>query len=645
VGVLRGYVVAAASAKAQLIPERRVLQRRAVVVGLVAAVLAAFWPALQNGFVNYDDIHYLTENPYVRRGFTAETVWWALTTDTPNYWHPLTLLSHMVDWQLWGPAPAGHHATNLALHVVNTLLVFSFFERTTGATWRSALVAALFGLHPLRVESVAWAAERKDVLSTLLWLLTLHAYAGWVERRGLGRYLLVALGFALGLAAKPMLVTLPLTLLLLDFWPLGRLGAPRSRLRSLIAEKMPLLPIAAAAAIATVAAQRAGKLRSLDEYPLVLRLENAVASYVAYLGKTLWPRDLAVLYPFPDSLPLAQVLACAALLVIVTAAAWRLRRSRPHLLFGWLWFLGTLLPVMGLVQVGEQAMADRFTYVPLVGIFVAIAWSVPAAAPALATAGAAAMLLLLAVQTRIQVGYWRNAATLFEHALAVEERNPIAHMNFGFELLQAGDVDRAIGHFERALVLRPYYLNARVELGNALVKSGRAGEAVEQYTRAVQIDPSSVAALTNLGHALALEGRVDEAIPYHERALRLDPTYAVAHNNLGMALADKGRTAEARTHFEAALRQNPSDSDALNNLGAMLIREGHPDEGLVPIERAIELRPDFGMAHLNRAAALLLLGRYAEARQAIAAAQKHGAAPPEAMLRLLETAMPVPTGE
>ena len=636
-GVLRGDVVAAVE-EAPLIPERPVLRRSAVVLGLVAAVLAAFWPALHNGFVSYDDIHYLTENPYVRRGFTAETLWWALTTHQPNYWHPLTLLSHMVDWQLYGAAPAGHHATNLALHAANTVLVFLFFERTTGAVWRSALVAALFGLHPLRVESVAWAAERKDVLSTLLWLLTLHAYAGWVARPRRGRFLLVAIGFALGLAAKPMLVTLPLTLLLLDFWPLGRLGEARGRLRRLVVEKLPLVPIAAAAAIATVAAQREGKLRSLEEYPLVLRIENAVVSYVAYLWKTLWPRDLAVLYPYPDAVPLAKVLACAALLVVVTMVAWRLRRSRPSLLFGWLWFLVTLVPVLGLFQVGEQAMADRFTYVPLIGIFVAVAWLVPAAAPSLVTAAAAAVLLLLALQTRIQVRYWRNAATLFEHALAVEERNPVAHMNFGFELLQAGDVDAAIGHLERSIELRPYYLNARVELGNALLKRGRTGEAVVQYTLATQIDPRSVAALTNLGHALALQGRVDEAIPYHEQALRIDPTYAVAHDNLGMALAEKGRTADARAHFEAALRQDPLDANALNNLGTMLIREGRPEEGLAPIERAIQLRPAFGTAYLNRAAALLLLGRYAEARQAIAEAETHGSPPPAAMLRMLEAA-------
>ena len=543
----------------------------------------------------------------------------------------------MVDWQLWGPAPAGHHATNLALHAANTALVFLFFERTTGATWRSVLVAALFGVHPLRVESVAWAAERKDVLSTLCWLLTLHAYVGWVKRRGLGRYLLVALGFALGLAAKPMLVTLPLTLLLVDYWPLGRFGADRRRL---VLEKVPLVPIAAAAAVATVWAQRAGKLRSLEEYPLLLRLENAIVSYVDYLWKTLWPRDLAVLYPFPDSLPLAKVLASAALLVLMTAAVWRLRRSRPHLLFGWLWFLGTLFPVMGLVQVGEQAMADRFTYVPLVGIFVAIAWSLPAAAPSLVTAAAAGVLLLLALQTRTQVGYWRNAATLFEHALAVEERNPVAHMNFGYELLRAGDVDAAIGHLERALELRPNYMNARIELGNALVRRGRLDDAMVHYTRAVERDPRSVQALTNVGHVLALEGRVDEAIPYHEQALRINQTYAVAHNNLGMALAEKGRTVEARAHFEEALRQEPTNTEALNNLGSMLIREGRPVEGLASIERAIELRSDFGPAHLNRAAALILLGRYAEAREAIAVAQTHGSAPPAAMLRLLDAAAP-----
>ena len=620
-------------------------ERAAIVVGLVAAVLAAFWPALRNGFVNYDDIHYLTENPHVRAGFNAETLWWALTTGRPNYWHPLTLLSHMVDWQLYGPSPAGHHATNLALHGLDTLLLFLLLERTTGATWRSALVAALFGLHPLRVESVAWIAERKDVLSTFLWLLTLHGWVHYAARPRVGRYLLVALGFTLAVAAKPMAVTLPMTLLLLDYWPLGRFGAGGLSLRRGLLEKLPLVPIAAAACIATVAAQPAGSLRPLGEYPVALRVENAVVSYVAYLGKTLWPRDLAVLYPYPESLPLPTVVACAALLVLLTTAAWLTRRRRPELLFGWLWYLGTLVPVIGILQVGEQAMADRFTYVPLIGIFVATAWLVPVAAPSLLVPAVAAVLLLLAAQTRIQVGYWRNAATLFGHALAVEERNPVAHMNFGYELLQAGDVDEAIGHFERAVALRPGYLNARVELGNALLARGRTADAIVHYTAAVAVDPRSVEALTDLGRALALEGRIDEAISFQEQALRIDPAYPIAHNNLGMALAEKGLTAEARGHFEQALRAEPSNAEALNNLGSMLIRQGHPDEGLARIDEAIRLRPDFGLAHVNRAVALLLLGRLEEARQAITLARAHGASPPEALVRMLETATPVPPAE
>jgi tetratricopeptide (TPR) repeat protein len=622
----------------------RAAPRLVVVVGLVAAVLTAFWPALHNGFVNYDDIHYLTENPQVRQGFSAETLWWALTTGRPNYWHPLTLLSHMVDWQLYGPAPMGHHATNLGLHVVNTVLLFLLLERTTGAMWRSALAAALFGLHPLRVESVAWAAERKDVLSTCLWLLTLHAHVRYAARPGTWRFSLVALGLVLGLAAKPMVVTLPFTLLLLDYWPLRRFGVPGSSVRGPLLEKALMLPIVAAACVATVAAQP--NLRPLAEYPLALRLENAVVAYVAYLGKTLWPRDLAVLYPYPRSLPPLEVAACAALLLVLTAAAWLGRRSRPALLVGWLWYLVTLVPVIGLLQVGEQAMADRFTYVPLIGVFVALAWLVPAAAPSLLLVPVgAAVLLLLGAQTRIQVGYWRDAATLFAHALAVDERNPVAHMNYGFELLRGGDVDGAIGHFERALALRPYYLNARVELGNALMKRGRVAEALGHYGIALEIDPASVQALTNFGQALAQQGRVDEAIAYHERALRLDPTYSVAHNNLGTALAAKGRTTEAREHFEQAVQSDATNADALNNLGSMLLREGHPDEGLAAIERAIRLRPDFGTAHMNRAIALFLVGRLEEAQQAIALARAQGASPPEALLRMLETPPPVPAGE
>jgi tetratricopeptide (TPR) repeat protein len=610
------------------------------VVGLVVAVLTAFWPALHNGFVDYDDIHYLAENAHVRQGLGADTLWWALTSDRPNYWHPLTLLSHVLDWQLYGPAPAGHHATNVVLHLVNTLLVFFLLERTTGATWRSALVAALFGLHPLRVESVAWAAERKDVLSTLFWLLTLHAWVRWVARPNVGRYLLVALGFGLGLAAKPMVVTLPMTLVLLDYWPLARFGDGGRAAWRLVREKLPLVPLAAAAGIVTVAAQTARGLRPFAEYPVGLRLENAIVSYVAYLGKVLWPRGLAVLYPFPEAVPLAKVLAAAALLLAVTAVAWRARHRHPALLFGWLWYLATLVPVIGLLQVGEQAMADRFTYVPLIGIFVGVVWLIPPAPASLLVPAAAAALLALAAQTRTQVGYWHDAGTLFAHALAVDERNPVAHMNLGWTLLQGGDVDGAIGHFERALELRPGYLNARLELGNALLGRGRIDEAIRHYRVALEVDPGSVHALTNLGHALALQGRVDEAIPYHERALALDPEFTVAHDHLGMALAEKGRTAEARAQFEQALRGDPTDADALNNLGSMLIREGRPAEGLRSIDQAIALRPDLGLAHANRAAALFLLGRYAEAREALALARAHGVSPPEALVRGLETAIP-----
>lgn len=624
---------------------RRVPPRLLAPALLTAAVLAAFWPALGNDFVNFDDPKYVTENQPVQHGFDAASLRWAWTTDHLATWHPVTWMSHMLDWQLFGPAPAGHHATSVLLHTVNTLLLFLLLERTTGAVWRSALVAALFGVHPLRVESVAWVAERKDVLSTLFWFLTMLAYVGWVRRRGTGRYLLVVLGLGLGLAAKPMVVTLPLTLLLLDYWPLGRwhTGADRRTAAwRLVREKLPLVPLVAAASAATLLAGRSGgAVGSLAEYPLAVRVGNAIVSYVAYLGMMLWPRNLAVLYPYPETLPLWKVAACAALLLVITATAIRARSGRPYLLVGWLWFLGTLVPVIGLVQVGGQALADRYTYVPLVGIFVAAAWLVPTAALRLAPA-AVVLLAALVVQTRVQVGHWRDSVALFTRAIAVEERNPDAHVNLAFGLLARGETERATAHFERALAMWPAHLPARIELGNILLGRGRLEEAVAHFRAAVATHPASGQAHNNLGYALLTQGRLDEAMPSFEHALRLDPGLAVAHNHLGVALARKGRNAEARAHFERAVHEDPHLVEALNNLANMLIADGHGEEALRHIARATALRPDFGQAHASRAAGLLLVGRYAEAWAAVRLARTHGTEPPEPLIRLLRERMPEP---
>jgi len=617
-----------------------ILPRRILIAAALALVVAGvFWPILGHDFTNYDDDEYVTGNPWVQQGFTRETLRWAWTSGH-IYWQPLTWMSHMLDWQLFGPEAAGHHAVSLAFHVANTLLVFLLLERTTGRTWRSALVAALFGLHPLRVESVAWAAERKDVLSTFLWLLTTHAWVGWARRPGAGRYLLVVLGLALGLMAKPMLVTLPFTLLLLDYWPLGRLRSGRD-LWPRVREKLPLLPLALAAGVVTIAVQKGATLGSLETYPVPVRIANAIVSYAGYLGMTLWPHDLIVFYRHPgNAIPLWKVAAAALVLAALTVIAIRERRRRPYLLVGWLWYLGTLVPVIGLVQAGEQAMADRFTYVPLLGVFVAVVWALPPW-PMLVPLAAAAVAAL-AIVTRAQLPVWRDATTLFAHAVAVDPENALAHLNLGVALAEKGELAQATHHYEESLRLKPGYAEVVNALGNAALERGDPEQAIAHFAAALRIAPEYAVALNNLGYALSRTGRYAEAIPYYEHALRIDPHFALAENNLGVALARTGDNAAARAHFETAIGIDPRQADAHSNLGALMVAAGRPAEGLVQIDRAIAIRPDLGGAHANRALALFSLGRFDEAWGAVHRARDHGAEPTPTLLAALRARAPEP---
>ncbi|HEY0512079.1 MAG TPA: hypothetical protein VGH73_09255 [Thermoanaerobaculia bacterium] len=433
---------------------------------LTLLTLTACLPTLHNGFVNLDDGLYVTGNRWVRMGITRAGLAWALTANVGNNWHPLTLLSHMLDCQLFGLDPAGHHATSLLLHLANVLLLFAALRRMTGAVWRSAAVAALFAVHPTHVESVAWVAERKDVLSALFWILAMAAYERYARRPSLGRYLPVALAMALGLAAKPMLVTLPFALLLLDVWPLERLSLGWKRLA---AEKLPLLALSAASSLITLRYQRTS-LAPLDALPWGLRLANAAVSYAAYLGKTLLPRHLAVFYPLPIEIPAWKTAAATALLAAITALAlWKARRA-PWLLVGWLWFLGTLVPVIGLVQVGRQAMADRYLYIPSIGLFLAIVWGIWEVAElgakrraVLATASAAA-ILALAVETWAQAGTWRDSVALYRHALSVTRDNYVAHVGLAKALVGKGDLAGAEAQYRAALALRPALAEARIGL-------------------------------------------------------------------------------------------------------------------------------------------------------------------------------------
>lgn len=574
-----------------------------VCLSLTVAILAAFWQVQNNEFVNFDDGKYVTENRQVQDGLTWDGLVWAFTTMHANFWHPLTWLSHMLDCQLYGLNPGGHHFTNLLLHIANTLLLFLVLERMTGAPWQSAFVAALFALHPLHAESVAWIAERKDVLSTFFWILTMGLYFRYVELPGLNRYLLVLLSFALGLMAKPMLVTLPFVLLLLDYWPLGRFQSVRSvgatnqqpckpantncqkpRAVFLLWEKVPLLFIAAVSSLVAFFAQHhGGAIKSFALFPIEVRVANALVSYVSYIIKMIWPQDLSVFYPHPGStIPMWQVTLAGLLLVTISVLVIRGARRRPYLAVGWLWYLGTLIPVIGLVQVGDHAMADRYTYVPLIGLFIMIAWGVPDVLArwsrrrivlATSTAG---LLSALMITSWLQIQHWKDSITLFEHTLHVTPDTPLAHNNLGVALAGQGKLDRAIWHYSQALQIKPDYLGARINLGSVLSEQGKLREAIAHYLKILRIKPDFVDAHFNLGNALARQGKLDKAIAHYSEALRIKPDDAEVHNNIGIALAARERTADALAHFRAALRIQPDFPEARHNLSIVLQKGTEP---------------------------------------------------------------------
>ncbi len=551
-----------------------------VALALVLVTGAVFGRTLGLPFVALDDPEYVTENPALRGGLGLATVRWALTTGQAANWHPLTWLSHALDVELFGLEPAGPHAVNLALHCASAALLYLLALRLTGSRWRSALLAALFSVHPLRVESVAWISERKDVLSMALWLATMLAWVRYV-RGPSGRRLALAVGlYALGLMSKAMLVTLPFALLLLDLWPLRRVGpASRSgaRARDLLLEKWPFLALSAAVSAVTFLVQRGvGAVRPLAAVPLAERLSNGALAIWAYVGRWLWPSGLAVFYPLPPRPPgLVPVAAAIAGVVLASALAWRWRARAPHLLVGWLWYLGTLVPVIGLVQVGHQAMADRYTYIPSIGLGLAAVWSLPEPralgrrGPLALCAAAAGVLLALSVLTVRQLGFWRDDATLFGHALEVTGRNWLAEQVLGVDLERRGDLPGAIARYREALRDNPESPEALNDLGNALVTIGARDEGVAVLRRAVERWPEYVGALSNLGGALCEEGRLAEGIPVLQRAVALAPEHFTARLNLALALADAGRDREALAQFELLARQAPSDPTVQAYLGRL----------------------------------------------------------------------------
>ncbi len=615
------------------------------------ATLAVYWPAGWNGFVDYDDADYVTANPHVQSGLTWDTVVWAFTTGHASNWHPLTWLSHALDCGLFGQRPGPHHRVSVALHVANTLLLFLILRRMTGARWRSFLAAAFFGLHPLHVESVAWISERKDVLSGLFFLLTLGAYTIYVEKlraRTQGRpesasqslrlgllvasplrscplfyYALSLICFTLGLMSKPMLVTVPFVLVLVDYWPLRRVRRPA--LGPLVLEKAPFLALSLASSVVTFLAQRKGGAVS-TVLPLTARLANALISYVRYVGKMLWPAKLGVLYTHPGHWPVLEVIAAACFLAVVTGAVVLLARRRPSLAAGWFWFLGMLVPVIGLVQVGIQSMADRYMYLPMIGLLVLLLWNLPDLLPlrawraeALGLAAAFALAACAALTVR-QEEYWHDSEALFGHAVTVTDKNYLAYNNLGFYLSRQGRTAEAMENYRRSLEINPNYDDALNNVGYALAGQKKYEEAIGYYQAALRIRPNHPEVHNNLGNAVSELGRIDEAIQHYMITLAQEPDHADAHNNLGVALAMKGRLDEAILHFRKAIHLKPDDPSGHSNLGNALAVQHKLDEAIQEYEQALRLKPEDAQAHNNLANALVgqgklepAIGQYEEA--------------------------------
>lgn len=561
-----------------------------ICLALIAITWAVFGQTLTHDFVNFDDHVYVYENPLVIKGVSTEGMVAAFTQAHARNWHPLTTLSHMLDCQLYGLNPRGHHLTNVILHIVAVLLLFLLLKQMTHALWQSSFVAALFAIHPLHVESVAWIAERKDVLSAVFFMLTLLAYARYTRAASVFRYILVILLFAFGLMSKPMLVTLPFVLLLLDYWPLGRIGSDdqqlRRQLQSLIIEKIPLFALSVFSCVATLFAQRTGPT-AIDQLPLLWRLQNAIVSYVTYIWKMLWPMRLGVFYPHPnDGISLLNVTTALAVVVAVTLAVIILRRTKPYLLTGWFWYLGMLVPVIGLVQVGEQARADRYTYLPQIGLYMMMAWTVgdlsvssTRLGRALVAMTAAVAILALGVRAFDQTSYWKNSETLWNRALAVTGENDVAHNNLGFLFLRRGELDKATSEFQMALQIRSKNTQSHYGLGMALIQSNLGNvlarqhlydAAVDHLQEAVKLRPDYADAYFNLGTVLFQKGQIDEAITQWRKALEIHPHDAEAHRNVGDALRKQGKMREAISEYKQALNITPEDAAALNNLAWIL---------------------------------------------------------------------------
>jgi protein O-mannosyl-transferase len=608
---------------------------------LAVGTLLVFWQVRNFNFVNYDDDDYVYENSHVLNGLTADGAIWAFTTIHTGYWHPLTWFSYMLDRQLFGASAAGFHITNLVLHIANVLLLFFILSRMTNALWQSAFVAALFAIHPLHVESVAWVAERKDVLSTFFLLLTIWAYVRYAQQPRAARYLWVVVFFALGLMAKPMLVTLPFMLLLLDYWPLNRFGSKRSPAYLLI-EKIPLFVMTVAVCAATFIAQkRTGAMAAVGYFSFPVRLANASVSYMLYIIKMISPASLAVFYPHPGrNVSIFYAVTSGIFLLVITILVIKFAKSRRYLFTGWFWFVGTLIPVIGIVQVGSQAYADRYIYIPYIGLFLIIAWLLPQFLskwpPRKIILGLSMILVLapLGICAHRQVSYWKNSITLFSHAIEVTQDNYVAYNNLGLAYNELGRYAEAIEASKQSIKIKPNYALAYYTLGVTYGRLGRDTDAIEAYQQAIKIKPDYALAHYALGVTYARLGRYAEAIESSKQAIRIKPDFADAYKNLGNASCALGRFSDAIESYKQAIRIKPDDPGAYYNLGNACYALGRYPDAIDAFQQAVKIKPDYAEAHYNLGIAYDALGRFSDAIDEYKLAVRINPADPDAHFRL-----------
>ena len=593
-----------------------------IIMGLMVLILASYWQVQYYDFVDYDDQLYVTANFKTQYGMSWNSISSAFTDLHISMWHPLTMMSHALDWQLFGDRAGGHHWSSIILHIFNTILLFLLLNQMTGAIWRSAIVAALFGVHPINVESVAWVAERKNVLSTFFWFLTMLFYTHYVRKPDWKRYALVCLCFVLGLMAKPMLVTLPFVLLLMDYWPFNRVAigttyqtespylmvSEKRKPGGLIWEKLPLFILSGLSVFMTIyAAKSASTIMNGEVMSVSPRIYNAILSYGTYLRKLFWPVDLAVFYPM-ETVSVYQMLPSALLIIAITVVCCRYFKKYPYLSVGWFWYLGILVPVIGLVQVGSQSMADRYAYIPSIGIFVALVWIIAdfvrrrPAVQKISLVLSVCLIAILCMATRYQTEYWRDSSALFQRALDETHRNYFAHVGIANELIKQNKLEEATNHLHTAINLNPAnpanYV-AYIILGKALDKQGKKTEAITEFKNALRIKPVSDEAYHRIGFILFQEGRVDEAVEAYRKAISLNNDYPTYHDSLGNAYLTQGKIKEAIHEYQEVLRIQPVNAIAYNNLGMIFMNQGKADESVKYFLDAVKIEPTFANAHFR----------------------------------------------